>query len=469
MRYESTKKRQTLAVEYTNKALSGWGGFVPFARFMDAIGVREILGLALPDGRTSNNKVPVVDLVVQFLISVLQGGRRFEHVERVRHDEVIRAIFGIDRFGSASTLTRYLSNFLPGQTQHLSETLSAGMFEIMSRKVTHDVLDLDSTVFTRYGKQEGSTKGYNPKRRGARSHQPLLAMASQTKLILHAWLRAGTASPHKGCQEFMEELLARLPKSFRIDAVRTDSGFYSRDFMSFLEEKKLPYAITVKMSRGFRSWCASLDSDSWTRVSKNEEITEGWYKAPKASKSRRMIVWRECVHRDDQDTLFPIIKYEYHAIATSLSDSPIEVWNFHKKRGDCENRIKELKYDFNADGFCLDHFHGTEAALLLNCFLFNVVTLFKLTALKITNTTLGTIRTKLFVVGASLGSSGRTKILRLGLQGPWKQGFDKLLDSVAQCSISTAAQLIELLANPVLTNASAWHMRRRPLRGTWFY
>lgn len=467
MQAENTKRRQTLEVEYTNKPLSGWGGFVPFARFMNGIGVRELLSRALPDGRTSNNQVPVVDLVIQFLISVLMGGRRFEHAERVRHDEVSRTIFGIERFGSASTLTRYLGNFLQSQTQHLSEMLSAGIFELISGVFTHDVLDLDSTVFTRYGEQEGSVKGYNPKRRGARSHNPLLAMASKAKLIVHAWLREGSASPHRGCQEFLLEILARLPKSFRIDAVRADSGFYSRDFMTLLEEKQLPYAITAKMSQGFRTWCASLGS--WTRINDKEEITEGWYHAPKASKARRMIVLRECVRRIDEGTLFTIIDYEYYAIATSLTDSPIDVLNFYKKRGDCENRIKELKYDFNADGFCLDRFAGTEAAFLLNCFLFNVVALFKVGVLKMTNTTLGTIRNKLFVVGASLGSSGRTKILRLGLQGRWREEFAKLLASVAQYLSSTAAQLLELLANPDLAYASAWQIHRRRQRGSWLY
>ena len=35
-------------------------------------------------------------------------------------------------------------------------------------------LDLDSTVFCRYGEQEGSLKGHNPLKHGRPSHHPLV-------------------------------------------------------------------------------------------------------------------------------------------------------------------------------------------------------------------------------------------------------------------------------------------------------
>ena len=36
-------------------------------------------------------------------------------------------------------------------------------------------MNLDSTVLTRYGQQEGAKKGYNPRKHGRPSHHPLLA------------------------------------------------------------------------------------------------------------------------------------------------------------------------------------------------------------------------------------------------------------------------------------------------------
>lgn len=460
MRAKSSKKVDAIAVEYTTRPVSGWGGMAVLGRFMDKIQVREFLERALPDGRKSNNQVPVVDMVMQLLVAVLTGGRRFEHAERVREDEVIRRIMGVRRFGSASSITRYLSNFLQSQSEHLHTVLSEFVFGLTQVVATSDVLDLDSTVFTRHGEQEGSAKGYNPKRRGARSHHPLLAMFAKTKIIAHAWLREGSASPHRGCSEFILELLSRLPSTFRIEALRADSGFYSRAFMSLLDERNIPFVIAAKMSQGFKTWCRGRKE--WRRIDDTTAIAEGIYQSPKGGRPRRIIVIRNTIRKVTKGVLFEIIDYDFRALATSMTDDARDIYRFYQQRGDCENRIKELKYDFNADGFCLRSFAGTEAAFRLICFLFNLIALFKATVLRDSRTTLGTIRAKVFVIGAAIGSSARKTILRLGLQGAWRERFDLLLKAATDSWDSTAAQLADLLKSSILEHPSPW--RYRPSR-----
>ncbi|WP_187647223.1 hypothetical protein [Nitrosophilus labii] len=44
-------------------------------------------------------------------------------------------------------------------------------------------IDLDSTVITRYGNQEGAKVGYNPKKPGRPSHHPLIVFIEQTKMV----------------------------------------------------------------------------------------------------------------------------------------------------------------------------------------------------------------------------------------------------------------------------------------------
>jgi len=44
---------------------------------------------------------------------------------------------------------------------------------------------MDSTVFERYGQQEGSLKGHNPRRHGRPSHHPLLAVLGEAHFLLH--------------------------------------------------------------------------------------------------------------------------------------------------------------------------------------------------------------------------------------------------------------------------------------------
>jgi hypothetical protein len=59
-------------------------------------------------------------------------------------------------------------------------------------------LELDSTVFCRYGTQEGSRKGYNSVKPGRPSHPLLLAWLSERRRVLWATLRAGHAGAANG-------------------------------------------------------------------------------------------------------------------------------------------------------------------------------------------------------------------------------------------------------------------------------
>ena len=85
--------------------------------------------------------------------------------------------------------------------------------------------------------------------------------------------------------------------------------------------------------------------------------------------------------------------------------TPCQTWHFYNSRADSENRLKELKEDFGADGFCLQSFNGTEAAFRLICFVFNLIADFKRDITRDPSPRLMTLRTQVLVVGAILGAN----------------------------------------------------------------
>jgi hypothetical protein len=287
---------------------------------------------------------------------------------------------------------------------------------------TEDILDFDSTTLTRYGSQEGSAKGYHPSRPGLRSHQPMLAMLAGAKMIAHAWLRCGNSSTLKGAAEFMRETVAGLPPDLKIKCIRADSGFMSDAILNTIEEMKLDFVIAAKMTQHLRRYCAGLSG--WQRVSSDVEISSGEFKPFKWAQARRVVVLRR--HVGAPSPLFGIAEYDYDAFFTSLQADAADVWKIYRGRGDCENRIKELKNDFGIGGFCLKSFIGTEVTFRLLCALYNIVAEFKRVALEDTSLTLGTIRHRIFVMGVALGRSARRILLRLGLTGRWSRDFDLL-------------------------------------------
>src|SRR5256885_10412071 len=119
-------------------------------RYLERRGVRRVLEGALPDGRTSPNQIPVVDLVLAFLAGVLTGSRRFAHVERLRSDEVVRTILGLARTPSAMTLTRYFGGLVRSHVEQLSAGLGRFVLCELTRAALRGTLGLESPVFSRY-------------------------------------------------------------------------------------------------------------------------------------------------------------------------------------------------------------------------------------------------------------------------------------------------------------------------------
>jgi hypothetical protein len=87
----------------------------------------------------------VVTMTLAFLATVLTGGRRFAHVERLRSDEVIRTILGVKRLPSAMTLSRYFGAFVRSQIKHRRRCWASSRGRACQRRHSGEVLDLDST------------------------------------------------------------------------------------------------------------------------------------------------------------------------------------------------------------------------------------------------------------------------------------------------------------------------------------
>jgi hypothetical protein len=452
---------ERLEIEYTGKPVSGWGGLVAVVRYGDRLGLRALLTQALPDGRTSPNQIPAVEIVLAFFAAVLTGATRFAHLERLRADAIVRAILGVGRMPSAMTLTRYLGGFVRSQVEHLTEVLWRFTLARLPAATLGAVLDFDSTVFERYGHQEGARKGHNPRKHGRPSHHPLLAMLAEAKVVCNVWLRSGNTGTARGVAAFLGETLARLPAAYRLYALRADSGFFVTELLDALEARQLPYAIAVRMNRLVHRQVVGLTT--WRPFGPGLEVAETPYQALTWPAARRLVVVRELVQERPEARgrrLVEVPGYTFHAVVTTLPLAPEDVWRFYNHRADSENRLKELKEDFGARGFCLQSFDGTEAAFRLICFLFNLVALFKREVTRNERPQLTTLRARLLVVGAILGARGRQPILRLGLTGHGRARFATLLDRIGALARPTVAQWGNWAALHGFSPPTPWRARK---------
>lgn len=417
--------RTEIDVEFTDKPVTPWGGLVLFSGLARQIGLEQALRDALPFRLTSPNATDPVEIVLAFMASVLTGSRRLAHIERLRWDEPVRRMLGLKRVASDSTLARFFRRFTAGKVTEVFESLLRWQLKLI--QLQEEILDLDSSIMERYGKQEGAFLGYNPKKHRRPSHHPLIATLGKRPWVVHAWLRSGNTTSARGAEQFLEEALALLPSPTAIRHLRADSGFGVEPFLSRVEDKGLSYTVVARFTRGLKNLVAGIKD--WRELEPGITISEVMFQAHGWKRARRVVLIRQ--RAKDRDfvrgrELFDDPAYLYQAILTNRTDVPEEVWRFYRPHAEIETRIRELKWDYGVDGFAQKRFFATEAAFRLVCVTFNLVSLLQdRTGQRYQ--TLGTLRTQLLACGAVLGREGRRIKLRLSLAEPWRDRFERAL------------------------------------------
>lgn len=428
---------KAIGITFTDKPVTAFGGLALFVAFAERIGLAGKLAEALPFVLTSPNATPPHHIVLAFLAGVLAGARRFAQLAVLQADVPIRQLFGLKRFPSTATFTRFFRRFTPKAITETCEPLWTWSLDRLPARSQGYTLDLDSSVFERYGTQEGALKGYNPKKRGRPSHHPLFAMLAETRCIAHVWLRSGNTASASGTTAFLAEALALLAGRVRV-ALVADSGFFDEAILTALEAAELPYTIVARFTSLLQAGVYGLPFQPFAP---GLEVAELVYQARRWARARRIVVVREVLAVRPEArgrALLQVPGYRFHAIVTTLTLPSEEVWRTYNGRADSENRIKELKHAFGADGFCSRRFSGTEAALRFICLLYNLVGEFQRHLGQRTIRTLATLRTTLFACGAILGADGRQPLLRLSRAKPRQATFlaylQRLLPMTPNCN-----------------------------------
>lgn len=316
-----------IQLSFTDKDITPWGGLALMSRLLKKIGFREALqGAGLPI-QGSNRGYEPEQLIEQFLIGVWCGANRFEHMEVTRHDEAIRAIFGYKRMAGHKAFVRHFGKYTQGTNQR---DLYQWFYEQL--QFNNFPLDMDSTVISRYGNQEGARRGYDPQKPGRNSHHPLLARVADCGMVANCWLRSEDAHTANNFQGFLGDTLEKLSGK-KIGLLRADSGFFSKDIIEHLEnpERAIPYIIAARLHRTLQRMLAG--HRHWQALDEGRDVASIDYESTGWGKARRMVMVRQLITRRPKATgkilkLFAedaeYQQYRYGCFVTSL-DLPAEL------------------------------------------------------------------------------------------------------------------------------------------------
>lgn len=200
----------------------------------------------MPEPKSNRGYAPL-QLIEQFIVSIWCGACRFAHAETVRMDSTLMRLFGWTKAAGHQAIMRLFGRFDMLTNERVQAEACRWFFGKIGalKQVT---LDVDSTVITRNGEQEGALRGYNPNRHGRASHHPLLAFVAEARMVANFWLRPGHVHCANNILQFLESTLHHLGDKV-VGLLRADRGFFDEAILTALEGKHIPYIVVARLTQ----------------------------------------------------------------------------------------------------------------------------------------------------------------------------------------------------------------------------
>jgi hypothetical protein len=403
---------RNVTIAFNHAGLTHYGGAFFLHEFLRVLQIRNFLALHLPKSRRHNYTMS--QMVLALAWPLILGLDRIETASLLGSNGTFQFLTGLPSFPHPQTLRRFLLH-APEEFLLRLRRLNDRLLQIFVHLPAHRsrlTFDLDSTVVTVFGHQQGATLGYNRRHPGKRCYQPLFCAEASSADLWGVRLRPGASDSGPGVVELFRDCWNNLPADIREVRVRADAGFYSGDFFDELEDHGVRYAVVAKIFPPLRR---VLDGLSYQPGNAAWEMAELEHKIQAWPEPRKHVVARTLVRDDDSDTLFTLGRYKYRCWATNLPLTPSGVWHFYDGRAGIEVRIRELRNDFALAHFPTSSFAANAVYLEIIRFAYNLVTAFQRLCLPPDwqSFTLGKLRQKLFLLPGELTRPSNRPVLRL--------------------------------------------------------
>jgi hypothetical protein len=410
-------------------ALTGVAGLVPFGAYLESIGVDRQLREAFFHLKAGPMVVYPMETEMRMLIDAnAVGEQRVFGLESLAADPLFVKLAG-GVVPSIDTVYRDLERFDDMENAKLELIMAShGLATLPGLKSKHPRIhvDIDTTVETVFGRQEGALPGYNPRYHGRSSYHPILAVIAETGACIGAQLRPGDvglgAADAKLIQTRVQRVAAHAPGGSVVVA-RVDSGGDCAEILSALDDSGAYFIAKAQLTpdvcgavlhvSDWKTVEEDADSKPLVQVCELDFERASW---SETGKSYRVVA----VRRRDRDTgkqvqLWQDLDYTVQVFITNDRDQAAEdIVAEYDGRAEVEPRIAELKNGVGIGKVPSRSFNANHAAFLLKLLTHNLVRRYVLDK----KTELSTWRIHwicraLFRVPGRLTRSGRQVALRV--------------------------------------------------------
>ncbi|WP_050973610.1 IS1380-like element ISSpn5 family transposase, partial [Streptococcus pneumoniae] len=343
--------------------LTQYGGLIFFQELFSQLKLKERISkyLATNDQRRYC-RYSDSDILVQFLFQLLTGYGTDYACKELSADAYFPKLLEGGQLASQPTLSRFLSR-TDEETVHSLRCLNLELVEffLQFHQLNQLIVDIDSTHFTTYGKQEGVA--YNAHYR-AHGYHPLYAFEGKTGYCFNAQLRPG----NRYCSEEADSFITPVLERFNQLLFRMDSGFATPKLYDLIEKTGQYYLIKLKkntvLSRlGDLSLPCPQDED--LTILPHSAYSETLYQAGSWSHKRRVCQFSE---RKEGNLFYDVISL----VTNMTSGTSQDQFQLYRGRGQAENFIKEMKEGFFGDKTDSSTLIKNEVRMMMSCIAYNL-------------------------------------------------------------------------------------------------
>lgn len=424
-------------VEITNNAgqVSVDGGLILIKEFFHQINFHKLMDEFIPfREKRSNSRHSFKKILELVLLQNFAGYSEDQAINELKNDPAFNCLLETEEAASQSTVSRFwneLSDDVLEGIENLIDYLNDG--SRFARHQTELVIDIDSTHFDTFGKQENTD--YNA-HYGTYGYHPLVAYDGIHGDFLKAELRPGNVYTSAGSDSFIKELLEHVrTQSILLNSIvlRADSGFASPEIYEVCEDQMTDYLIRLKANARLKALAnqemEGIQNDDYTRTDRHYFDLD--YKAASWRHSRRVSVLAE----RPAGELF----YRYTFVVTSFSETipSKDVINAYKRRGVMENDIKEAKNGFFMGKTDSTSFQANRARMLVSQLAYTLMHILKNNCFPQENSTstMGTIRHRLMKVAVKIVHHARKIYYNLSTSHVYGKEFFEVLINIQNFQI----------------------------------
>jgi len=346
-RTKARKINASTPYETCTEQLSPFGGLLALIKFFDLVNFHKIFDFAYqPTSREP--KLGHYSMMVGILMLLFIGFNRIWHFVYIRLDALLCGFLSVTRLPAASTFWRYVDNMGINQGKSLLNVMSIlreRVWQLCGFQFYQIRINIDTTVQTVYGNQQGARKGHNTKHRGKEGLRPILCFIEETREYLLGKLRKGTTVDGKESGKFIAGIQQHLPGCVQDVLLRADGEFLSWESVKAALDAGFQFIIA---NRG----CTPIfDANTWYRPFKRKpfEFNSCIYQPGGWGQPCRFVVMRipkdfnKPPDKQQQCLLFEDDRYTYRIFCTNLAGKAHKVIAEYDKRADVENLIGEAK------------------------------------------------------------------------------------------------------------------------------